>query len=68
VKNKIGFLDLFPISDGRPETTIDGRHYCPVLESEDKPFGSRPRAGEADQFFMDWEWDEWITGRSVDLD
>jgi hypothetical protein len=44
---RVSVVDAWQLTDGRPETTSDGRHYSPP---DEKPYDAaeRPLMGEAD--------------------
>jgi hypothetical protein len=69
---RVSVVDAWWLTDSRPETTSDGRHYS---SPEEKPWyaAERPLMGEADGMFLcsmanlaaidDWVFDDIINGR-----
>ncbi|SCV68260.1 BQ2448_381 [Microbotryum intermedium] len=63
---RMNFIDYYRLTDARPETSSDGRHWV----EEDEPaslFRSRPLVGDADDAMMEWAWDIWRAAYEEDL-
>ncbi|KDE08461.1 hypothetical protein MVLG_01243 [Microbotryum lychnidis-dioicae p1A1 Lamole] len=56
---KVDFIDYYRLTDARPETSTDGRHW--VREDQPIPwmYEVRPWVGAADNALFQWAWDIW---------
>ncbi|SCV68273.1 BQ2448_394 [Microbotryum intermedium] len=55
---RVDFVDYFRLTDGRPETSTDGRHWA--MESDFETVTKmRPLVGSADDAMLEWAWDVW---------
>ncbi|KDE08460.1 hypothetical protein MVLG_01242 [Microbotryum lychnidis-dioicae p1A1 Lamole] len=57
-KLRVDFVDHFRLTDARPETSTDGRHWA--MKSDFETVSKmRPLVGSADDAMLEWAWDVW---------
>ncbi|SCZ90076.1 BZ3500_MvSof-1268-A1-R1_Chr1-3g01761 [Microbotryum saponariae] len=58
-KFRVDFVDYFSLTDTRPETSTDGRHWPMESDFETVTNLMRPLVKSADDAMLEWAWDVW---------